>query len=514
MIPTNNNEEGCSPISSNCVVWQGPDIPCIELCKGDTVTNVVYKLATQLCDLLDRLNIDTFDLSCFNITDCQPEDFKGLIQLLIDRICELENIDQTEATGEMGCPDCEVSVCDEFYYNTPQGDLATTMQLKDYVLAIGNTVCGIIGQIDTINETLQQIGDDIGGGTEPTPSPSPEITPVCVLPSIATDIEIVLQELEVQFCEQKTILGGSQDLITALQAACAGLSTDIKLNGTGAMDTIPGWFSTPSNVAQSMSNMWKTICDLRDAVKFLQSNIDLTCNAVVASVTATMIDSTTIRLTFTGSMPNNFSDTPTGSTITLSNLGGLPQTVNNVLIKQDHIDAVQPLDISLSNNVNGTLNVTADVIFRVSDPVQGYDCETPISAVALGTNTCPTITVNPSFESVDFSFPWSGASTFITVELYDTTGTTLIQSTVVQSSTPTTSGNFTGLTDGTPYKIRIYIDGTPCEFFDFATLALVCTAPTLGAVDINYIQLTGDQDASTIAAWVAEYESYFGPITP
>ena len=44
------DKENCSPVSSNCVTWQGPNISCINLCKGDSVSDVVYKLATQICD--------------------------------------------------------------------------------------------------------------------------------------------------------------------------------------------------------------------------------------------------------------------------------------------------------------------------------------------------------------------------------------------------------------------------------------------------------------------------------
>ena len=43
-VPTNSRyakDRGCNPVSSNCVVWQGPDLACIDLCKGDTVSNVV-----------------------------------------------------------------------------------------------------------------------------------------------------------------------------------------------------------------------------------------------------------------------------------------------------------------------------------------------------------------------------------------------------------------------------------------------------------------------------------------
>ena len=67
MKPLNLDNKPCSPISSNCVVWQGPDIPCIKLCIGDTVSDVVFAMATELCTILDTLKVTNYDLTCFNM---------------------------------------------------------------------------------------------------------------------------------------------------------------------------------------------------------------------------------------------------------------------------------------------------------------------------------------------------------------------------------------------------------------------------------------------------------------
>ena len=85
MKPLNSNmhlkpEEGCTKTSSSCVIWQGPDIPCIKLCTGDTVSDVIEKLATELCAIMDTLKITNYDLSCFNLMACPPDDFQKLIQ--------------------------------------------------------------------------------------------------------------------------------------------------------------------------------------------------------------------------------------------------------------------------------------------------------------------------------------------------------------------------------------------------------------------------------------------------
>jgi len=78
MKPLNYDNSPCSPISSNCVIWQGPDIPCIKLCAGDTISDVIFKLATELCTVLDTLNVTNYDLSCFNLTLVVQMIFKHL----------------------------------------------------------------------------------------------------------------------------------------------------------------------------------------------------------------------------------------------------------------------------------------------------------------------------------------------------------------------------------------------------------------------------------------------------
>lgn len=93
---------GCMPISSNCVIWQGPKIPCLNLCKGDTITDVLYKFATDYCALLEQLDPEKYDLSCLNSTSCTITDFKDLIQALIDKICEVEK--QEGPRGPKGDP--------------------------------------------------------------------------------------------------------------------------------------------------------------------------------------------------------------------------------------------------------------------------------------------------------------------------------------------------------------------------------------------------------------------------
>ncbi len=97
MNPLNNNTEGCSPVSSNCVIWQGDDIACISLCKGDTVSAVVAKLATELCAILEYTKISNYDLQCLTLNNCPPKDFEVL---LTNNLMLSKNVEESVKSDE------------------------------------------------------------------------------------------------------------------------------------------------------------------------------------------------------------------------------------------------------------------------------------------------------------------------------------------------------------------------------------------------------------------------------
>ena len=84
----------CIETSSNCIMWQGPNIPCINLCEGDNITDVIYRLATEFCALQSQLEIENFDISCITTPDGSihgdPTDIENLLGLMIDKLCELQ----------------------------------------------------------------------------------------------------------------------------------------------------------------------------------------------------------------------------------------------------------------------------------------------------------------------------------------------------------------------------------------------------------------------------------------
>jgi hypothetical protein len=276
MKPLNLNKETCNPISSNCVVWQGPDMPCIQLCKGDTVSDVVAKLATELCTVLDTLDVSNYDIACFNITSCGPSNFQQLLQLVINQICLIEeginSSDPNKAPLKPGCPDCLVTVADCFI-----PELGETTQLITYVQALASKVCTLILQIGVIQNTLINLGDRVAVLESYFPLPAPsevDITPDCILPSIPTPVSDVVIALESAWCNLIGVLGDDVAIYSAILAQCVA-DGDARKDGGGPMSSLPGWISAPvATLAESIINLWLTVCDLRSMTSVTVSGLD------------------------------------------------------------------------------------------------------------------------------------------------------------------------------------------------------------------------------------------------
>jgi len=291
MKPLNLDNSPCSPTSSNCVIWQGPDLACIKLCKGDTVSDVIAALATELCTILDQLNVNNYDLSCFASTACPPADFQALIQFLIDQICEAQGITVDTTRTTSACPDCVVTVAACFIVGN-----TTTMQLVDYVNLIAERVCSIIDQISLINNQIS-ILDSRVTVLENTPPPTftlPSISTGCLAPYMASlasaPIDQVLSTLlnnsTIGYCALIQATGLPAAILSAVASQCIA-STDTSLAySPDTMGTayFGSWVNSPVTAANAITNLWISICDIR---KYLLEQ------------SFSVVDTNTVNLTYT-----------------------------------------------------------------------------------------------------------------------------------------------------------------------------------------------------------------------
>lgn len=464
-IQPSDTQAGCNPVSSNCVIWQGPDIPCITLCKGDSISDVTYKVATELCTLVNQLDITGFDVSCFPPICPKPENIHDLIQFILDQLCTQQGeIGTAKSNTGFDCTDalnCQITVATCFQYTNAFGDLVTQMSLQDYATAIANKVCDILDDITTINATLTTIDtrlDVLEACVLPCTPPVFDVTipSSCLSPAVNIPLETFVEDLETAFCALQTATGNPTQIGIGIAQQCINLDTTPTLNNAAvSYAALPGWVSAGSysTMADAVNNMWITICDIRTAVQSVVTNC---CNPTCADVDITMTASYTnpnISLTFAGSAPG-FSDCyPAGMYVTITDAYGVSYTTQ-VSVIPNLGGAAQTVDLSVSGlslytNYTVTLNICADDA--------GLKCNDTIIQTVENTALCPSIVYNPDVLYIDYSFtnPLSSPVTYI-IECWNNSLTAIVASdTVVNPAAGAVTGSITGLVAATTYQLRL-----------------------------------------------------------
>lgn len=504
MLPTKSNhtKDGCVATSSNCVIWQGPDIACINLCKGDTVSDVIAKLATELCEILDYVNLSAYDLSCLDLA-VQPTTFDQLIQLIVTRICNIESsIDEGSGGGgggvdRTGCPDdCNIELPSCLYYINPStGSLVTITSLTEFIELLGNRYCLLQNQININTESIEQIAGDIEvlqntvNNLEDQIGTLPNVNINCITGTNSTPLVTAIQTIATTLCDLESTVEdlGGNDVTQAILNQCPGLNTSNVLIGSGTMQQISGWITNPTTVADSLSNLWLTVCDIRTAVSNILENC---CTSICAGLSIQMEISynailNKIELSFTGNIPTGLNANPTNTVLSISQPGfsGQSFSVNiQSLINTTSIASITP---------SGSLNTSSTFVISgvFSSESTEDSCVFPINQIYTPTGQCPTLTVSSDSNSVDYSFTSTSTVTNYQVQLWNSNNTLIIGFTSYSGSAGPISGTFTGLSSGTNYKIRVVYDLSGGERWTFCPYSTIQTT-TLACIPADTVTAT------------------------
>ena len=280
MVPTRSNtaDQGCSPVSSNCVIWQGPDLPCINLCNGDTVSSVVHKVATYLCTIQSSLDLTDLDLSCLvafctNLNPAPTEKtLPAVLEFIIEKVCCLNTrIDDLPEPGNNYVePTLTLPSCLQ-YTDPVTGQLVTQLIHHQFTLHLANRFCLLKTTVDQHTTQITNLDNRVTILENQPPTPLPLVTPKCILvPGTPTAMNTVLTELESQYCDLRAVLGANTALAVSISQQCANLGSQPALSQAGTMSNLAGWNTTLVNLAQSFQNLWITVCDMRAAIQDLK----------------------------------------------------------------------------------------------------------------------------------------------------------------------------------------------------------------------------------------------------
>lgn len=348
MLPTKSNtaDKGCSPVSSNCVIWQGPDLGCIDLCNGDAISDVVYKVATKLCTIQTSLDLSTLDLSCLvsfcSATNPAPTNktLLAVLDFIIDKVCCLNTtIANLPAGGGSSYTEPNVALPTCLQYTDPgTGQTVTVLQHSAYTLRLANQYCSLKATVDGHTTTIAAHNTRITALENAPAVTIPQVTPNCILPAVPTAMNLVLDELEAQYCLLRTTLGTNTALTSAVAQQCQGLGASAALSTTGTISSLPGWNATSTTVASAMQNLWVVLCDMRQTIYDLKNTVGQTdCSAFLLGFTAAANEARTqVTVFFNGGgtvVPSGFTNcTALGSKITIRDTSGHVYTDNVNLV--------------------------------------------------------------------------------------------------------------------------------------------------------------------------------------
>jgi hypothetical protein len=356
---SSSDKENCSPISSNCVIWQGPNISCINLCKGDSVSDIVYKLAVELCNiqantvLTEPNGVSLLQLDCLlqlcGASTAPQITTAAVLQLIIDKICctysklnsaitELEIFTGYSVNGNTGGtgssarssgssePILDLPPC--LYYVDPTTfQVVTSLTLSPYVVQLASAFCAVDA---VVKEHTTQIGNLAGRVTTLENAPCcytpPSVIPFCsygdVIANNVTPMEVVVRSLDTEYCILRSTLGSNSELTSAASSQCLNLNSLNALSQAGTMSSIPGWNNTINSFAQSMQNLWLTVCDMRGVINDLKNCCGAAnCSSFLLGFTVgSPITTDELILVFDALtvIPSGYEDCLAGSTITVT----------------------------------------------------------------------------------------------------------------------------------------------------------------------------------------------------
>lgn len=277
--PTSSNYQSAGASTPGKLVsWDGPDIPCLGLCKKISVTEVVYKMGMKLCSYISDNDLSTLDLKCL-VETCMscPEPvitLKYVLGLMVSRICNHEtrivDLETAPVTGGASPAESLVIILPQSlqYVDSGTDTVVTELPLVSFLNLVGSKTGSLLNTrtqqntaVEVIQTTLTQLEGLLNGEADPI-----NVFPQYVNtgdPGDVMEITAAFAALETAFGELRNATGTTTAIGQAVSAQIAGLDTLPRLNGAGAMSTIPGWIVSPQTAADAIKNLWLTVGDMR-----------------------------------------------------------------------------------------------------------------------------------------------------------------------------------------------------------------------------------------------------------
>jgi hypothetical protein len=373
-------------VSSTCVVWNGPDIPCIDLCQGDSIESVVHQLATLLCESTTGvIDVTTLDFKCVVDSQTSPDTLLEALQAIIDKVCELEDC----CDGNPGTTTPQPITLPACLYYTQNGETVTQLlpaaysrYLADKICTILTTITTVQSAINSLNSRVTNLENTVGGpGVDPQPI---TVTTQCasgINPGLTLNINQAFSNFEAKFCQLHSLLGTLAALTAVVNKQCPNLGQSTQLNNSSQiMSQLGGWINTPVTISDTLNNLWLTVCDMRAAI-VSQGSGNLAC-ALVPVSNVQIVNCTTTGCTISWTPPTTTgTESPAGYTVTVTEWNG-SATVGSAIVTTS-------VNHPTNNVVFGTIG-NPNTFYKV-EVKAAYSCGDSIAANTIGKLALSTV---------------------------------------------------------------------------------------------------------------------------
>jgi hypothetical protein len=336
----------------------------------------VYKLATQLCTVQTSFDLSTLDLSCLvsfcSATNPAPtganKTLSAVLDFIIDKVCCLNTTIQnlpSSASNAYVEPNVALPTCLQ-YTDPSTGQTVLELVHRQYTLRLGNQYCILKATVDSHTTSIASHNTRITALENSPAQTLPTVTPNCILPSTPTAMNVVLDELEAQYCNLRSVLGTNTSLTAAVAQQCQGLGASAALGAAGTVSSLPGWNASSTTMASAVQNLWVVLCDMRAAIFDLKTTAGATdCSSFILNFSAAANEArTTVTLFFSGTtvVPAGFANcTAQGSKVTIKDTSGKTFTgYVDLIAAQTDIDGITFTVSGAALNPSSNYTVTVE----------------------------------------------------------------------------------------------------------------------------------------------------------
>lgn len=372
------------------------------------------------------------------------------------------------------------------YVDPASGDTVIVLPTDDYVKLIGKKVCSQEANLLTYQRATAQLSGQVTDLRQALaaiqPYELPSLYPRYIASQvIALPLDQFTALLEQRFGELRNATGNPQDIFDAIAPFTSFNS--LKSLGTpgGNLSSLPNWNSSVKLLSQGLTDAVVMIQDLRSAVYNLklvfESNL---CNAIEIQTQGTYA-ARILTLFFSGTIPSELVNTETGGALFRieDQSGGFLYTRIDVKANLNESAGIAIDLTSAPLNFADDLHITG--INSLTKPETGTTCQKFIELTVVNNASCPSVTISAGYTTLTVTFNHVEGTLTYSTQLWSANNVMLQAFNNSVSGPVTISNQFTGLSSGTTYKVRVQMitseSTRSCPFALVDTLPTVCPAP-------------------------------------